>query len=237
MNRTRKRRRRRYTRRRRRRRRGGFKFKRPKFKTPKFKMPKMNITKKLGKMKDMGKKAVSSVGKIGKKGLGAVGKIGTKGMSFGNYNKLNASGIIPQDSLVENKDVIIGKVIPIKANKCDQTKIIKYLDQSKIYRTKENSYIDKNYIEKNGDGYTFCKVRIRTYREPQIGDKFSSRHGQKGTIGIVLPEEDMPFTADGIRPDIIINPHAIPSRMTIGQLKETILGKILQILGFIWRRN
>ena len=155
----------------------------------------------------------------------------TKGMSFGNYNKLNSSGIIPENSLVENKDVIIGKVIPIKANKCDQTKIIKYLDQSKVYRTKEKSYIDKNYINKNGDGYTFCKVKIRTYREPQIGDKFSSRHGQKGTIGIVLPEEDMPFTADGIRPDIIINPHAIPSRMTIGQLKETILGKILQTLG------
>jgi len=155
----------------------------------------------------------------------------TKGMSFGNYNKLNSVGIIPENSLVENKDIIIGKVIPIKANKCDQTKVIKFLDQSKIYRTKEKSYIDKNYIEKNGDGYTFCKVRIRTYREPQIGDKFSSRHGQKGTIGIVLPEEDMPFTADGIRPDVIINPHAIPSRMTIGQLKETILGKVLQRLG------
>jgi len=155
----------------------------------------------------------------------------TKGMSFANYNKLNSKGIIAENSLVENKDIIIGKVIPIKENRSDHTKVIKYLDQSKTFRTKEECYIDKNYIQKNGDGYTFCKTRIRTYRKPSIGDKFSSRHGQKGTVGIVYREEDMPFSPSGIRPDIIINPHAIPSRMTIGQLKETILGKVLISLG------
>ena len=155
----------------------------------------------------------------------------TRGMNLANYGKLSDQGIVPENTLLQNKDVIIGKVIPIKANRCDPTKIIKYLDQSKVYRTKEESYIDKNYIQKNGDGYTFCKVRIRTLRKPTIGDKFSSRHGQKGTIGIIYPEEDMPFTANGLKPDIIINPHAIPSRMTIGQLKETILGKVLQELG------
>ena len=155
----------------------------------------------------------------------------TKGMSFANYNKLNSKGIIAENSLVENKDIIIGKVIPIKENRSDHTKVIKYLDQSKTFRTKEECYIDKNYIQKNGDGYTFCKTRIRTYRKPSIGDKFSSRHGQKGTVGIVYREEDMPFSSSGIRPDIIINPHAIPSRMTIGQLKETILGKVLISLG------
>ena len=155
----------------------------------------------------------------------------TKGLKFANYDKLNEQGLMPENSLVENKDVIIGKVIPIKENKNDHTKVIKYVDQSRLYRTHEETYIDKNYVDRNGDGYTFCKVRIRTTRKPVIGDKFSSRHGQKGTIGIILPEEDMPFTASGIRPDIIINPHAIPSRMTIGQLKETLLGKVLIELG------
>ena len=157
--------------------------------------------------------------------------IKTKGMNFANYDKLNNSGVVPENTFLENKDVIIGKVVPIKSNRNDQTKIIKYQDQSKVFRTREESYIDKNCVDRNGDGYTFCKVRTRTYRKPVIGDKFSSRHGQKGTIGIILPPEDMPFTADGMRPDIIINPHAIPSRMTIGQLKETLLGKALAYLG------
>ena len=157
--------------------------------------------------------------------------IKTKGMNFANYDKLNHAGIIPENTHLENKDVIIGKVVPIKGNRNDHTKIIKYSDQSKVFRTHEECYIDKNYVDRNGDGYTFCKVRTRTYRRPEIGDKFSSRHGQKGTIGIILPPEDMPFSDSGIRPDIIINPHAIPSRMTIGQLKETLLGKILSILG------
>tara|TARA_Y100000782_G_scaffold59184_1_gene65322 strand:+ start:10885 stop:14469 length:3585 start_codon:yes stop_codon:yes gene_type:complete len=155
----------------------------------------------------------------------------TKNMKFSNYKKLKSNGLIPENTLVENKDVIIGKVIPIKENKNDHTKVIKYQDQSRIYRTNEETYIDKNVIDRNGDGYTFCKVRIRAHRTPVIGDKFSSRAGQKGTIGIILPEEDMPFNSDGLKPDIIINPHAIPSRMTIGQLKESILGKVLLELG------
>ena len=155
----------------------------------------------------------------------------TKGIKFGNYNKVNSQGVIPEDTLVENRDIIIAKILPIKENRNDHTKIIKYEDQSRIYRTDEESYIDKNYIERNGDGYNFCKVSIRIVRKPVIGDKFSSRHGQKGTIGNIIPEADMPCTANGIKPDIIINPHAIPSRMTIGQLKETVLGKVLLQLG------
>jgi DNA-directed RNA polymerase II subunit RPB2 len=155
----------------------------------------------------------------------------TKGMKYGNYNKITNAGIIPENTLLENNDVIISKVVPIKENRNDHTKIIKYEDLSRTYRTNEESYVDKNYIDRNGDGYSFCKVRVRTVRRPVIGDKFSSRHGQKGTIGNIIPESDMPFTAAGVKPDIIINPHAIPSRMTIGQLKETLLGKVLVELG------
>jgi DNA-directed RNA polymerase II subunit RPB2 len=155
----------------------------------------------------------------------------TKGMKFGNYGKLNSKGVIPENSIIENRDIIMGKVIPIKENRNDHTKLVKYEDASKMHRTTEDSYVDRNYMERNGDGYTICKVRIRTFRKPVIGDKLSSRHGQKGTIGNIIPEMDMPFTKSGQRPDIIINPHAIPSRMTIAQLKETLLGKVLLELG------
>jgi DNA-directed RNA polymerase II subunit RPB2 len=155
----------------------------------------------------------------------------TKGMKMGNYDKVNGQGVIPENTLVENRDIIISKIVPIKENKNDHTKLIKYEDQSKIYRTAEETFVDKNYIGKNGEGYNFAKVRLRTVRKPNIGDKFSSRHGQKGTIGNIIPECDMPFTKNGVKPDIIINPHAIPSRMTIGQLKETALGKVLVQLG------
>jgi DNA-directed RNA polymerase II subunit RPB2 len=155
----------------------------------------------------------------------------TKGMKMGNYNKVNSKGVIPENTLIENRDIIISKVTPIKENKNDHTKVIKYEDQSRIYKTTEETYVDKNYIDRNGEGYNFAKVRIRAVRKPVIGDKFSSRHGQKGTVGNIIPECDMPFTSSGVRPDIIINPHAIPSRMTIGQLKETVLGKVLIELG------
>ena len=155
----------------------------------------------------------------------------TKGIKFGNYSKLNSSGFIPENELVENRDVIIAKTVPIKENRNDPMKTIKYEDQSKTFRTTEETYIDKNYTGRNGDGYNFAKVRVRALRKPVLGDKFSSRHGQKGTVGNIIPECDMPFTKDGHKPDIIINPHAIPSRMTIGQLKETLLGKVLLELG------
>jgi len=155
----------------------------------------------------------------------------TKGIKFGNYDKLDTNGFIPENELVENRDVIIAKTIPIKENRNDPTKTVKYEDQSKTFRTTEETYIDKNYTGRNGDGYNFAKVRVRILRKPVLGDKFSSRHGQKGTCGNIIQECDMPFTKNGLRPDIIINPHAIPSRMTIAQLKETLLGKVLLELG------
>jgi hypothetical protein len=81
---------------------------------------------------------------------------------------------MPENTLVENRDVIIAKVTPIKENRNDPTKVIKYEDQSKIFKTVEETYIDKNYMDRNGDGYTFAKVRLRALRKPVIGDKFCS---------------------------------------------------------------
>ena len=157
----------------------------------------------------------------------------TKGIKFANYDKINEKGVINENTYIADRDVIISKIIPIKENKNDYTKVMKYEDDSKIYKTNdEETYVDKNLIDKNGDGYNFCKVKVRTLRKPVIGDKFSSRHGQKGTIGNIISEDDMPFTDNGLKPDIIINPHAIPSRMTIAQLKETVLGKVLLYLGY-----
>ena len=155
----------------------------------------------------------------------------TKGMKYANYDKVTNNGVMPVNSRVENRDIIIGKVLPIRDARNDHTKPIKFEDLSHIYRTTEETYVDKNFVDRNADGYTVCKVRLRTTRKPIIGDKFSSRHGQKGTIGNIVPECDMPFTDTGVRPDLIINPHCIPSRMTIAQLKETVLGKVLLELG------
>ena len=152
----------------------------------------------------------------------------TKGLKPGSYAKLNNSGFINENTYVDTNDVIIGKISPTK-NKKNGIKI--YKDSSTMLRPNENGFMDKVYINSNGEGHRFAKCRTRTARIPDIGDKFSSRHGQKGTVGMIYNEEDMPFTKDGIRPDIIVNPHAIPSRMTIAQLMECITGKVCTILG------
>jgi DNA-directed RNA polymerase II subunit RPB2 len=154
----------------------------------------------------------------------------TKGMKPGSYSKLNNNGLISKDTFVNSNDIIIGKIMPMKNTSKDRTKQV-FKDNSTMLRNNETGYIDKIYTNCNADGHRFCKVRIRSDRIPTIGDKFSSRHGQKGTVGMMYNEEDMPYTKDGIRPDIIINPHAIPSRMTIAQLMECILGKVCATVG------
>ena len=154
----------------------------------------------------------------------------TRGTKPGNYNKLDERGIIRKDEYVTSDDIIIGKVLPLK-NKFDENGHQLYKDCSTSLRSNETGFVDKIYTDRNADGFRFAKIRMRTERTPIIGDKFASRCAQKGTVGMIYPQEQMPFNADGISPDLIMNPHAIPSRMTIGQLMECILGKACATLG------
>jgi DNA-directed RNA polymerase II subunit RPB2 len=128
---------------------------------------------------------------------------------------------------VQKGDVIIGK-ISVQSNKDgDET----LTDCSLVIKKGEEGYIDRIFTSTTPNGYKLVKVVIRSIRIPEVGDKFASRAAQKGTVGMVYSQEDMPFTCEGITPDIIINPHCIPSRMTINQLMESVLGKCCAIEG------
>lgn len=144
------------------------------------------------------------------------------GMSDSNYDLLNEKGYVEEETKINSGDIIIGKVSPIKSN---TTKL--YKDNSIAYKSGAPGIIDTvNYGIVNNEGYEMCTIKVRSERIPTIGDKVCSRHGQKGTCGIILNSVDMPFTTNGIQPDLIVNPNAIPSRMTIGQLLECLVGKM-----------
>jgi len=157
----------------------------------------------------------------------------TKQMKNANYSKLDETGFVPENTYVDTDDILIGKYVPLRV----PTGMVipagakKYRDVSRTMRNNETGWVDRIFKNRNGEGYSFAKVRVRQDRIPEIGDKFSSRHGQKGTCGMILDPEDMPTTASGMVPDIIINPHCIPSRMTIAQLLETLLGKMGREMG------
>jgi DNA-directed RNA polymerase II subunit RPB2 len=142
-----------------------------------------------------------------------------------DYSYLDEHGLIKENTELNDKIILVGKI-----NSSMATKDV-WTDDSVKTKKGQLGFVDKSFITLGEEGFNVAKVRVREERLPAIGDKMASRSGQKGTLGLIIKEEDMPFTADGIRPDLIINPHAIPSRMTIGQIVETLFGKLCTTYG------
>jgi DNA-directed RNA polymerase II subunit RPB2 len=136
-----------------------------------------------------------------------------------DYSYLDKWGLIKENTQLNDKIVVIGKVSTNEGGSSA-------LDNSSFTKKGQLGYVDKSFITEGEEGFRIAKVRVCEERIPAIGDKMASRAGQKGTIGLILEEKDMPFTAAGLKPDLIINPHALPSRMTISQLLECLIGNL-----------
>ena len=151
-----------------------------------------------------------------------------------SYRLLEDDGIVATESSVSGGDILIGKTSPPRFMEeyRDQEARGPYRRDTSIgVRPSESGVVDTSVLTQSTEGGKMFKVRIRDMRLPEIGDKFASRHGQKGVVGLLAKAEDLPYTADGISPDVLINPHAFPSRMTVGMMMESITGKAAAIRG------
>jgi len=145
------------------------------------------------------------------------------------YSILGEDGVINRETRVKAGDVLVGRVSPLRFFGQSESLMVgieNRRETSETVRYGEEGIVDNVLVTETISGDKIIKIVVRSERNPEIGDKFASRHGQKGIVGIVIPESDMPFTKEGIIPDVIVNTHAIPSRMTIGQMLEIITGKL-----------
>ncbi len=142
---------------------------------------------------------------------------------------LDADGICSPGERVEPGKVYVNKQTPINTTDTlanpDNIPESAFRNSPLSYKGPTHGYVDKVLLTSSAEDHCLIKVLFRSTRRPELGDKFSSRHGQKGVTGIIVKQEDMPFTAQGICPDIIMNPHGFPSRMTVGKMIELLAGK------------
>lgn len=141
------------------------------------------------------------------------------------HQKLGADGIVSPGVELAAGDHYAYKLLPLHKDTVVSESNQRYVDQHISYKLPDPSYVDKVWAMENEAGHKVFKVHTRQTRRPEVGDKFSSRHGQKGVVGIIAEQADMPFTDSGIVPDIIMNPHGFPSRMTVGKMLELVAGK------------